>query len=246
MFKVKRLLTVLLTVAIIASCFTFSSSAATSLKITASVGTVEAGADTSLVLTLTELPSGNVNLIHFTFTYDSSVFTLNKISNKSVTPDSFTIPSDIEITAIASNNTIDVYLINWNKIESKGTSAFAAAQNISFSFTAKTGTGGKDYTFSVSDVEYGLDTKILQADRIAGNAVNATGKISSGVIRGDMNDDGVKSSADAVYLLRHTIRQSAYPVTQSADVNGDGKVSSADAVYLLRNTIRPDRYPLAD
>ena len=64
-------------------------------------------------------------------------------------------------------------------------------------------------------------------------------------IRGDMNGDGTKNSADAIYLLRHTIMSAAYPLNQSGDVNGDGKMNSADAIYLLRHTIMPTMYPLA-
>ena len=54
-----------------------------------------------------------------------------------------------------------------------------------------------------------------------------------------MNGDGTVNSADAVYLLRHSIMATNYPISQSADVNGDGTVNSADAVYLLRHTIMP-------
>ncbi len=62
---------------------------------------------------------------------------------------------------------------------------------------------------------------------------------------GDVNDDGKVNSADAVYLLRHTMRASKYPISQSGDMQGDGKVNSADAVYLLRHTMRPSKYPLS-
>ncbi len=65
-------------------------------------------------------------------------------------------------------------------------------------------------------------------------------------IRGDVNGDGKVNSADAVYLLRHTMRPTKYPINQSGDMNGDDKVNSADAVYLLRYTMRPSKYPLAD
>ena len=65
-------------------------------------------------------------------------------------------------------------------------------------------------------------------------------------VRGDVNGDGSTNSADAIYLLRHTMRASKYPINQSGDVNGDGDTNSADAIYLLRYTIRPSKYPLAD
>jgi hypothetical protein len=59
-----------------------------------------------------------------------------------------------------------------------------------------------------------------------------------------MNGDSAKNSADAIYLLRHSIMPEMYPLSQAADVNGDGAVNSADAVYLLRHTIMPQAYPL--
>ena len=63
-------------------------------------------------------------------------------------------------------------------------------------------------------------------------------------IVGDMNDDGKLNSADALYLLRHTIMPGVYPISAQGDVNGDEKLNSADAIYLLRHTIMPDKYPL--
>ena len=64
------------------------------------------------------------------------------------------------------------------------------------------------------------------------------------ILRGDMNADGKLTSADAVYLLRHTLMPSVYPIAQNTDVNGDGATTSADAVYLLRHTLMPALYPL--
>ena len=70
---------------------------------------------------------------------------------------------------------------------------------------------------------------------------------NNSVKRGDLNKDGKVSTADAVYLLRHTMRADRYPLNQSGDMNGDGNVNSADAVYLLRNVLRgSEKYPLAD
>ncbi len=61
---------------------------------------------------------------------------------------------------------------------------------------------------------------------------------------GDFNLDGQISDADAMYLLRHTLFPSRYPITHSGDVNCDGTVSDADAMYLLRYTLFPERFPL--
>ena len=64
-------------------------------------------------------------------------------------------------------------------------------------------------------------------------------------VRGDMNDDGVVTDADALYLLRYTLFEDRYPISQSGDVNGDGDVTDADALYLLRFTLFSERYPLS-
>ncbi len=64
-------------------------------------------------------------------------------------------------------------------------------------------------------------------------------------LRGDMNIDGKVNTQDAVYLLRHTMRASKYPLDQGGDVNGDSEINSADAIYLLRFTLRPKTYPLS-
>ncbi|MBQ2675079.1 MAG: InlB B-repeat-containing protein [Prevotella sp.] len=62
--------------------------------------------------------------------------------------------------------------------------------------------------------------------------------------RGDTNGDGYVTSDDAIYLLRHTLSPTRYPINQSGDMNGDGYITSDDAIYLLRHTLSPSRYPL--
>ncbi len=61
---------------------------------------------------------------------------------------------------------------------------------------------------------------------------------------GDVNDDLNVDDKDALYLLRHVLMPTRYPVWGEANVNGDAVLSDADAVYLLRHTMLPDRYPL--
>ena len=62
--------------------------------------------------------------------------------------------------------------------------------------------------------------------------------------RGDMNADGILNASDAIYLLRHILRSSNYPISQEPDMNHDDKSEAADAIYLLRHTLRPSKYPL--
>ena len=65
-------------------------------------------------------------------------------------------------------------------------------------------------------------------------------------IKGDINGDSVVDINDAIYLLRHTMMPSRYPVSQQADIDGTGDVSIEDAIYLLRHTMMPTRYPIMD
>lgn len=65
-----------------------------------------------------------------------------------------------------------------------------------------------------------------------------------GYLKGDVNDDGVVTDADAVHLLFYTIFPEDYPINQPADFNDDGTVTDADAVHLLFYTIFPEDYPL--
>lgn len=64
------------------------------------------------------------------------------------------------------------------------------------------------------------------------------------VVRGDLNNDGKVTPADAIYLLRSTIFSAQYRLNQDCDFVKDGEITSADALHLLRHTIRPFQYPL--
>lgn len=61
-------------------------------------------------------------------------------------------------------------------------------------------------------------------------------KSEASVIRGDINDDGVISSADAVLLAQHLAELTSLTggSAEAADVNADGVISSADAVLLAQ------------
>ena len=77
-----------------------------------------------------------------------------------------------------------------------------------------------------------------------GNDLSASEAGTSTSIIGDMDNDGVVTPDDAVYLLRHTLFPAQYPIDKFADFDGDGEITSDDAVYLLRHTLFPDYYPL--
>lgn len=66
------------------------------------------------------------------------------------------------------------------------------------------------------------------------------GAIDESIIKGDINLDGIVSSADAVLLARYLIAKAQLSKAQlfAADMNDDSVVSSADAVLLAKQLIR--------
>ena len=106
---------------------------------------------------------------------------------------------------------------------------------------------GHSFTNYVSDKNatiYADGTKTATCDRCDATDTVMDEGSKLAYIRGDVNGDETLNSADAIYLLRHTIMPMLYPFAQPADMNGDSVVNSADAIYLLRHTIMPDLYPL--
>ena len=106
---------------------------------------------------------------------------------------------------------------------------------------------GHSFTNYVSDKNatiYADGTKTAKCDRCDATDTVMDEGSKLAYIRGDVNGDETLNSADAIYLLRHTIMPMVYPLAQPADMNGDGVVNSADAIYLLRHTIMPELYPL--
>ncbi|MBR5446688.1 MAG: leucine-rich repeat protein [Clostridia bacterium] len=62
---------------------------------------------------------------------------------------------------------------------------------------------------------------------------------------GDSNGDTKLTSADAIYLLRHTLLPERYPLRGAwFDFNNDGTVDAKDAVYLLYHVLMPQKFPL--
>ena len=107
---------------------------------------------------------------------------------------------------------------------------------------------GHSFTHYVSDKNatiYADGTKTATCDHCDATDTVMDEGSKLAYIRGDVNGDETLNSADAIYLLRHTIMPMLYPLAQPADMNGDGVVNSADAIYLLRHTIMPELYPIA-
>ncbi len=66
---------------------------------------------------------------------------------------------------------------------------------------------------------------------------------TASALAGDFNGSGTLSTADAVYLLYHTLFGSEeYPIDQKGDINDDGAVDSADATYLLFSILFGEEY----
>ena len=110
-------------------------------------------------------------------------------------------------------------------------------------------------TYDENGVEYKLCALCEKA--VEARAVEATGHVYDdetdtvcnacgygGIIRGDVNGDGVVETADAIYLVRHILTPSRYPINQSGDMNADGVESTDDAIYLLRYVLNHANYPL--
>ena len=65
-------------------------------------------------------------------------------------------------------------------------------------------------------------------------------------IIGDLDENGVVDTDDAVYLLYFTLfGEDTHPVYQDCDFNGDGMMDTDDAIYLLYHTLFGEElYPL--
>ena len=64
-------------------------------------------------------------------------------------------------------------------------------------------------------------------------------------ISGDIDDDGVVTDDDALYLLMHILFPDDYPSNTNCDFDGDGSVTDNDALYLLLHVFFPEDYPLS-
>ena len=111
-----------------------------------------------------------------------------------------------------------------------------------------------ELTFKVADdakegeYEIGFDAIITKMDGIVEKSLEAVvsaGKLTiQSFVRGDVNADEQVNTNDAIYLLRHVLYPSKFPINQRGDMNGDAQTNTNDAIYLLRHVLYPAKFPL--
>ncbi|MGE4619296.1 MAG: dockerin type I repeat-containing protein, partial [Planctomycetota bacterium] len=88
---------------------------------------------------------------------------------------------------------------------------------------------------------YGSDLFLLLPSYLTALESGGGGPIGSEFLRGDINGDGGRNVADAVFLLASLFVPGADPVDcfDAGDCNDDGGMNVADAVYLLSSLFIP-------
>lgn len=92
--------------------------------------------------------------------------------------------------------------------------------------------------------EYGEPFYDTHDEQYAVYLYYAAGVGGDASVPGDMDGDEEVTPVDALYLLRHVLMPTIYPVSRKVDVNGDGVTNATDAIYLLRHVLLPHLYPL--
>jgi YD repeat-containing protein len=89
-----------------------------------------------------------------------------------------------------------------------------------------------DDRYQLTHVEYNDGIKITYTYDTAGNRLS---KITTTVLKGDINNDGSVTLADAVLVLQ--VISGVPPATSvknAADVNSDGKIGLAEVIFILQ------------
>ena len=92
--------------------------------------------------------------------------------------------------------------------------------------------------FSYSIEEF-YNTSYTELSRSSINVFCRVIQNSENDLLGDANGDGKVSNADALAIVRHSIKAAKIPEDRQhcCDVNGDGKITNADALQITRYTI---------
>jgi hypothetical protein len=64
------------------------------------------------------------------------------------------------------------------------------------------------------------------------------------IVIGDLDGVAGVTEDDAIYLLRHVLMPSQFPVNQGVDFDGSWSVDEDDAIYLLQHVLLPYMFPL--
>ncbi|MGM9599441.1 MAG: phage tail tip lysozyme [Faecousia sp.] len=101
--------------------------------------------------------------------------------------------------------------------------------------------GGYDlHTCTVCGDQYTDNMVAARGHTFNGGICSVCGEIDTSIRKGDINLDGIVSSADAVLLARYLVNTVHFSDSQrfAADLNNDEKVTSADAVLLSKILIQ--------
>lgn len=228
----RRVLTLLLTVAMMLSLI------------------VVASADTQTVKLKVEETGKTDTTVTYTITLDAT--NCDGVAALQFTLKPTGMEQDGEATLTSFRKEFNLDNSNPNK---KGSYGFTSGKYVAYGGNIDDGVGlmgGKEYTimtitYTITGASHSLAVEEFKACRDGDQAMNNPYTISTdtGTKKGDINGDNKITVADVVYLTRYFAEWDGYTFDPSvADVNGDGKVTVADAVYLARCLAEWDGYTL--
>ena len=221
----KKVLSVIVSAALLLALIVPTTALAeTTFTATCQSVTANAGDSISIDVVLTYNPG--FNALQLTPSYNSEVMTLNAPTNGELIGDF--LPGDNYNWINGFSDTYDDGLLVTLNFDISD-AAPSGAYEVGFSYVQ---------CISVDNGVKEIPLKVVPA------TVTVSGTAPQEIIVGDLDNDGVVTDADAVYLLMYTFFPEDYPINQGCDFDGDGDVTDADAVYLLMYTFFPDDYPI--
>lgn len=234
MFKyLKCLIAAILIISSLLSCV-LCTSAASANALCVKVDTVSAKTGDTVKVNVTVTNNPGVTAVKLVVNFDEDVLTLvgaedTGLFKEGIFSDDYS--SDYELTWFDALSTTD-------------NTATGVIATLSFKVnkTAKAGTSAVSVKVIGANDILDADLNKITLDATAG-AVN----VKNGTVTiGDVNDDGVVTADDAIYVLCYTLYGvQQYPLNQDCDFTQDKSVTSDDAIYLLYNVVFGDeKYPL--